>query len=508
MEIEKKCKERKHSYRKILKCLFLLLFYFIFSLISYSQGVSVNTTGQPADNSVLLDVSSTSHGMLIPRMTMSQRNQLIGSDGMAGHPPATGCLIYQTDNNPGFYYYNGSAWIQAIGPVGPTGVTGVAGLNGMNGVTGPTGPAGPSGGGSGNCWSLIGNSGTVDGINFIGTTDRTPFNVRVSNSPAGRIDVSNNNAFWGGGAGGSISTGYMNTAVGSNALSINSTGWDNTAVGFQALSTNNGVNNTAVGWAALTFNKTGQDNTAVGWAALESSNAYGNTAIGHDALFANTSGSDNTACGNDALFSSNGAKNTACGAMAGSINKTGSNNTYIGYNANSSEDLSNITAIGSGAKVTSSNTIVLGNSSVTSIGGYADWFNISDKRLKENIKYKDALGLDFIMKLKTAAFTYINDENKMRRDGLIAQDVQQALKELNLEFSGLMIENDKSGTMKISYESFVIPLINATQKLKRENDELKALNSSLNSKYELQQHQLETQQAEIDNIKYKLGLEN
>ena len=37
-------------------------------------------------------------------------------------------------------------------------------------------------------WSLTGNSGTVDGTNFIGTTDNIPFNIRVNNQKAGSID--------------------------------------------------------------------------------------------------------------------------------------------------------------------------------------------------------------------------------------------------------------------------------------------------------------------------------
>jgi hypothetical protein len=53
------------------------------------------------DNSAMLDIVSGSKGLLIPRM------------GLANRPasPATGLLIYQTDNTPGFYYYNGAAWI-------------------------------------------------------------------------------------------------------------------------------------------------------------------------------------------------------------------------------------------------------------------------------------------------------------------------------------------------------------------------------------------------------------
>ncbi len=52
--------------------------------------------------STVLDVKSTSKGLLPPRMTQAQRNAISS--------PVSGLMIFQTDNTPGFYYYNGSAW--------------------------------------------------------------------------------------------------------------------------------------------------------------------------------------------------------------------------------------------------------------------------------------------------------------------------------------------------------------------------------------------------------------
>ena len=70
----------------------------------FAQSVSINTDGSTADASAMLDIKSTNKGLLTPRMTQTLRN-LIAS-------PATGLMIYQTDNTPGYYFYNGSAWIQ------------------------------------------------------------------------------------------------------------------------------------------------------------------------------------------------------------------------------------------------------------------------------------------------------------------------------------------------------------------------------------------------------------
>jgi len=64
--------------------------------------VGINDDGSTPDNSAMLDISSTSKGLLIPRMTQAERDA-IGS-------PAEGLMIYQTDGTAGFYYYNGTVW--------------------------------------------------------------------------------------------------------------------------------------------------------------------------------------------------------------------------------------------------------------------------------------------------------------------------------------------------------------------------------------------------------------
>ncbi|MFM7088658.1 MAG: hypothetical protein ACKOW9_03960, partial [Candidatus Paceibacterota bacterium] len=56
----------------------------------------------PAASSVL-ELRSTAKGFLPPRMTMVQRNAIAS--------PAAGLLIYQTDNAPGFYYFDGTNWL-------------------------------------------------------------------------------------------------------------------------------------------------------------------------------------------------------------------------------------------------------------------------------------------------------------------------------------------------------------------------------------------------------------
>lgn len=86
------------KYFKIVTALTALMF----SANGFSQSVSISNNAVTADTTALLDISSTSKGLLIPRMTAQQKTAIAS--------PATGLLIFQTDGDPGFYYYNGTDW--------------------------------------------------------------------------------------------------------------------------------------------------------------------------------------------------------------------------------------------------------------------------------------------------------------------------------------------------------------------------------------------------------------
>jgi hypothetical protein len=72
---------------------------------SFSQNIGINATGATPHPSAMLDVNSTTKGMLIPRLTSAQR--------VAIASPATGLFVYDTDNNS-FWVYNGATlgWAQ------------------------------------------------------------------------------------------------------------------------------------------------------------------------------------------------------------------------------------------------------------------------------------------------------------------------------------------------------------------------------------------------------------
>jgi hypothetical protein len=62
---------------------------------------SFNTTGATPDNTTMVDIISTTKGLLIPRMTSTQR--------IAITSPAVGLMVFDTILNS-FYFYNGKAW--------------------------------------------------------------------------------------------------------------------------------------------------------------------------------------------------------------------------------------------------------------------------------------------------------------------------------------------------------------------------------------------------------------
>jgi len=109
------------------------------------QGVAINTAGSPADPSAMLDVSSVSRGLLIPRVSLSSINDITTIPN-----PAVSLLVYNTNASMtggavGFWYFNGTTWIQALGPQGPQGTQGIQGPTGLTGANGATGAAGGTG---------------------------------------------------------------------------------------------------------------------------------------------------------------------------------------------------------------------------------------------------------------------------------------------------------------------------------------------------------------------------
>jgi len=279
-------------------------------------------------------------------------------------------------------------------------------------------------------WKLSGNTGTISGTDFIGTTDNQDFDIRTNNAIKWRFktngtleflntgnsvfigegagandDLSNNeNVFVGYQSGNSNTTGYYNTANGTKALYSNTTGYKNTANGSKALYSNTtGSYNTANGYYALYSNTTGNNNTANGYYALRlNTTGNFNTANGYYALYSNTTGTGNTTNGYFALtFNTTGNYNTANGYWTLYSNTTGSSNVAIGTRSlYKNTDRSNLVAIGdsalfnNGTGATTSyeateNTAIGHKALYFNTTGYSNTANGSDALFSNTTGYKN-----------------------------------------------------------------------------------------------------------------------
>ena len=318
------------------------------------------------------------------------------------------------------------------------------------------------------------------------------------------------------------SSGSGNTATGAEAMYSNTTGFHNTGLGNFALNWNvSGSENTATGSYTLSSNKTGSDNTANGFLALTSNNdGLYNTADGAYALYFNRGGSYNTFSGVNAgyyqttgyyntgvgystLFNTTGAYyNTAVGYHAGYSQDNGFNNVFLGANTDvNGAGYYNVIAIGQGVVCTSVSQARIGNSATTSIGGYANWSNISDGRVKKNIK-QNVPGLAFINKLQPVTYNLDLDaadriiqapggkdssgktipkspvemtarkaKEQVIYSGFVAQDVEKVAKSMSYDFSGVDAAKNEKDLYGLRYAEFVVPLVKAVQELSKLNDE-------------------------------------
>lgn len=82
------------------------LLFWVFLLYSLAGISQVGIGTDNPNNAAALDIVSTTKGVLISRMSESQR--------LAISSPVTGLLVYQSNSTAGFYYYDGSQWLRLL----------------------------------------------------------------------------------------------------------------------------------------------------------------------------------------------------------------------------------------------------------------------------------------------------------------------------------------------------------------------------------------------------------
>ncbi|HUM45761.1 MAG TPA: tail fiber domain-containing protein [Chitinophagales bacterium] len=443
----------------------------------------------------------------------------------------------------GYLYLDGARFISNAGGLNNVFVGNLAGNTTMTGAyNSALGDNTLTGNTTGNYNSAFGNNALNDNT----TGD---YNSAFGRNSLSLNTVGDENSAFGYTALTSNTTGYSNSAFGAEALKWNSTGVQNSAFGNAALYENNtGSYNAAFGSVALYDNISGDHNSAFGNGAL-TFNTTGdyNSAFGDEAITANTTGSENAAFGRQALSNNSiGIKNAAVGNQAGignttgnynaffgydagGSNSTGSQNTYIGYSTEGTSSYTNVVGIGYQLTNTASNQARIGNSSTTSVGGWANWSNVSDGRFKINVK-ENVSGLAFINKLRPVTYNLdvhaadafvgkefsgdhetgeavkISEQAKSEKEkivysGFIAQEVETAANEIGYDFSGVDAPKNENDFYGLRYAEFVVPLVKAVQ-------ELTVINDVKDEQIKDLQNKNAALQLRIENIERQLGITN
>jgi hypothetical protein len=469
--------------------LLLVTVFVLFSTCIYGQSIGIGTSSP--NSSAQLDISSSSRGLLIPRMDSNAVKAIVS--------PAVGLMVYDSSRK------------QLLVNMGTAGVPDWENIIAKSG------------------WTLTGNHGTGA---VLGTTDNTPLVFMTDSSIAGLLTGGGAhqvafglNALGAPGAtnftdeiaigAGALYTGGIGCiGIGTLALGQNSNGNFNIGMGFQAAQNNTGSYNVAIGDLDL-FANSGSYIVAIGEGAGSANGSGGsNTFVGSSAGQKNTAGSYNTAVGSSALVNTTQSYyNTVVGYNSGQAYDNGYNNVFLGANNDvNGAGYYNVIAIGQGVVCTAVDQARFGNSATNSIGGYADWTNFSDGRYKKNMQ-ENVKGLDFIMRLRPITYNLDvtgirahlgqkapTDEGTRRSiaaretellSGFAAQEVETAATAAGYEFSGVDKPKNANDFYGLRYGDFVVPLVKAVQEQQKLID---AMQKRLDEQDRLIQQLLKTKQ--------------
>ncbi len=308
--------------KKLLNLLFLTI-----GLNAYTQVAINNDNSNPAP-SAMLDVKSTDKGMLIPRMSSSQRT------GIAS--PASGLLVFD-NTTQSFWYFNGAEWDQLI-----SGIHNSSQITDTDGDTKVMTEDNPDEDilrvkiagieriyiDSVHMDMLVPDSSTIIGhkagfdnaiLTDPGQDDQGKFNTFIgyysgyNNNPDPFVSdpYDFNNIYEGG-------SGSNNTFLGNKSGFSNSQGRNNLFVGSMA-----GLNNTGQGDFVPGEGGSGSENTFLGFlSGNKNTRGHWNTFVGAYSGELNGTGVSN--------FNTQSSFNTYIGSYAGRFNQSGTRNTYVG----------------------------------------------------------------------------------------------------------------------------------------------------------------------------------
>ena len=434
----------------VMKKSLLIVFFTVFSFNLFSQ-VGIGTVS-PSPGSIL-DIDSSEKGLLIPRVNISDLNTIAPVTGGA----TTGLLVYNnnTTTGEGFYYWDSSKWVNL----------------------------------SSKDWKLNGNSLTTPGTDFLGTTDNKDLIIKTNNSEVlnfkknGQIQAKNP-----GTALEPLFTWSGDNNTGMYQISSDRLGFSAGGLEFMRLSEATASNDFVINEPGNILN-----------VRIESNN---NT---------HTMFSDGT---NDAVIFGSTGTLFSNGTVFSTVDASPNYNTTIDYVADFDNGSSRGTTMGLGsieflvdgeAELFVSDSFSPNLDLTYDLGASMSWRNIyagdfytvSDITAKKNVT-KMPYGLNEILKLNTISYQLINDPFGVDRIGLVAQEVNELIKEatqthtMKKNEAGIF-EEVKLDKMRVSYNSLVPVLIQATK-------EQQELISKLEEKIESQNQLLISLEQRISNL--------
>jgi hypothetical protein len=359
------------------------LLFFLFVLTANGQ-VGISEQSFMPDQSAILEIKSTSKGLIIPRMTTDQRIMI--------NSPAPGLLVYDYEFKS-FWYYADAQWNEIrFGDI-----------------------------------SVLSDADQDTEITVEATTDKDEIDFKIKGSTRWTMDSTslyprnNGGNILIGNEAGMMSDGQSRAtiAIGRRAARNSEDRPGIIAIGDSSLIMNgiNGVtgdqaiDNMAIGNKSLKSNTIGKENIAIGSYAMEQSNSgNNNVSVGLSSMNKNDDGSFNVAVGNKSLFENiSGAQNTAIGMRSMESNQGGSFNVGVGRQAlNGNLDASYNVAIGYNSMQNNTsgefNTAV-GARSLQSNTAHQQSIAIGYEAMKDaQASFQLAIGNNSLMNATSAAF--------------------------------------------------------------------------------------------------------
>lgn len=472
--------EIKHIPKTMKKIGILILLLLSLANFVQAQGVAINEDDSDADPSALLDLKSEDKGLLVPRMSESQRN-LINS-------PAIGLMVFQTDGSSGFYYYDGTAW-KAIG-------SGVG--DGGGSVSPSTAAFETKEGVTSNAPGLyvsddfvfgapqLDNDGNIDHWRRF-FFDKSKGAFRSGLVQTDQWDEDNIGNFSASLGINTIASGNYGMALGNNAVASGSNsvalGQSIEASGISSVVIGSGANATGFGSFAFGNGSESSHTHSIAMGRQANSSGYISTAIGYQT---NASGYFATAMGSETNAPS------AYEFVVGRFNTTYTPNANTGWSSND-----RLFVVGNGISDASRSDalVILKNGDATFSGELeADGMSLtSDKNLKKDIQPLSN-ALENIQKLNGYSYFWKNQEQrgKEKQIGVIAQEVQAVYPEL---------VNNNGKNLTVNYQALVPVLIEA---IKEQDAKIESLETQ-NQLLEVKLMELESLQSEMDDIRALLS---